>query len=108
MIYIKEFFDFNNTGYINLRMTQSFIDKNKVNEIKKSMESNTYDYDLDDNRIGIEIYNNVYYVSEGHHRMQAALEMWKSTGDYTPVENLVKKAVCYDIKYKPVNYRFNI
>lgn len=95
-----------NTGKYNIKMTQNFLDRDKVNSIKKDMLLNKYDFNLDGNKIGIEAYNDTYYISEGHHRMQAALEIWKEKGDYINVENLIKNGYIYHIKHEPISFRF--
>lgn len=51
---------FRSTGKYDLRMTQNFIDTNKVKSIKKSLYENTYDYNKDSNIIAYEFLNNIY------------------------------------------------
>lgn len=99
---------FKGTGSLNIRMTQNYIDKSKVNSIKKSMFDNKYDFDDPSNKIAYEIYDDVYYITEGHHRMQAALEVWVETNDYSCVENLIYNAIGYKINKKPISFRFKL
>lgn len=99
---------FTDTGNYKLKMTQSSVDKSKVEQMKKSMKSNSFDFTIDNNKIGYEVFNDTYYVTEGHHRMQAALEIWKETSDYSFVENLIKNGLRYDISKKPQSFRFSI
>jgi hypothetical protein len=95
-----------NTGKYNIRMTQTFLNRDKVDSIKKDMMLNQYNFKLDDNKIGCEVNNNIYFIGEGHHRMQAALEIWKESNDYSNVENLIKNAYLYHIKHEPISFRF--
>jgi len=95
-----------NTGKYNIRMTQNFIDRQKVNSIKKSMMSNEYNFDIDSNKIAYEMTNGIYYITEGHHRMQAALEIWKENKDYSNVDKLIGNAYRYTIKSEPISFRF--
>ena len=48
-------------------MTQSSLDKDKVKEIKNKMISGDFDFTKDENKIGYEFLENVYYITEGHH-----------------------------------------
>ena len=102
MIYLTRY----DTGKYKIRMTQNFIDKEKVLSIINDMIQDKYDFNDYSNKIGIEFNNHVYYVTEGHHRMQAALEIWKEFKNYQFVEQLIKNALIYPIKYSPQNYRF--
>lgn len=97
---------FNNTGDFLIRMTQSSLNKDKVKEIKNKMISGDFDFTKDENKIGYEFLENVYYITEGHHRMQAALEIWKENGNYECVRNLIKNGLKWIIKKKPNSYRF--
>jgi len=97
---------FRSTGKYDLRMTQNFIDTNKVKSIKKSLYENTYDYNKDSNIIAYEFLNNIYYITEGHHRIQASLELWKETKDYSYTENLIKKGLKYSVNKAPINFNF--
>lgn len=99
---------FNNTGKYNIRMTQFGVDRNKSQKIKESMRSGNYDFEKDSNRIGFEAFNNVFYITEGHHRMQAALELWKETKDYSFVDKLIQNGLRWDINKLPKSYRFKI
>jgi filamentous hemagglutinin len=99
---------FNNTGKYNIRMTQFGVDRNKSQKIKESMKSGNYDFEKDSNRIGFETFNNVFYITEGHHRMQAALELWKETKYYSFVDKLIQNGLRCDINKLPKSYRFKI
>ncbi len=100
---------FNNTGKLSIRMTQSNVEKEKVNRIKSDMISQKYDFTKDSNKIGYEFIDNTYYITEGHHRMQAALEIWKETGNYEYVESLINNGSRYDVTKKPYNsFKFKI
>lgn len=99
---------FTNTGKYELKMTQSGIDRIKVDQLKNSMKSNSFDFTINSNRIGFEVFNNTFYITEGHHRMHAALEIWKETNDYSFVEGLILNGLRYTISKCPISYRFNI
>ena len=99
---------FNNTGKYNIRMTQFGVDRNKSQKIKESMKSGNYVFEKDSNRVGFEIFNNVFYITEGHHRIQAALELWKETKDYSFVDKLIQNGLRWDINKLPKSYRLKI
>lgn len=61
----------------------------KVDSIKADMLSGDYDYDLPENRIDGSQVGKTYYVGDGHHRMTAATEIFKETGDAKPMQQLV-------------------
>jgi filamentous hemagglutinin len=74
-----------------------------VDKIKQDMLAGTYDWDgsrglldpvtgeLLDGRIGGYLGDDgTYYVGEGHHRMNAALEIFEETGDSSYVDQLLE------------------
>ncbi len=57
-----------------------------VDRIKADMGNRSYGYEEKRGRIGGVIDpRGRYYVREGHHRIVAALEIYRETGDLTPV-----------------------
>lgn len=85
------------------RMTQTFLDRKKVDSIKKDMLSHDYNFELDGNKIGCEVKKCIMLQKD---RMQAALEIWKETKDYSNIGNLLKNAYLYHIKHEPISFRF--
>jgi len=95
-----------------VKFTQTHIDKNKVDNIKKDMEFGLFNPSLDKNKIAVEIYNNVIYITEGHHRYYAAYILDKTKGTNW-CSDLLKWALRYNINKKPYlivnidNVKFN-
>lgn len=90
-----------NTGKFNIKSTQDFIDRNKVNSIKESMLRGEYKFDVPNNIIACYTKDNIYYITEGHHRMSAALSIWKETGNW-----LISNSIKYEINKIPHSYNF--
>ena len=88
-------------------MTQNFIDKNKVRYFDDQIKSGNFDTSEPKYQIAGYIYDNVYYVTEGHHRMLSALMKWKDSGDYGIVDDLIKYGHWENIRKKPTeSYNF--
>lgn len=49
--------------------------------------------------------NGKYWVSEGHHRMAAAKEIYKETGDASNVKKLIENGRWTKTEYPPVDGR---
>ncbi|MCE4056175.1 hemagglutinin repeat-containing protein [Pseudomonas sp. Au-Pse12] len=63
----------------------------QVDQIKNDMLSNNYRFTAPEGRIaGYVDSKGTYYVSEGNHRMVAAQEIYKKTGDASFIEQLLK------------------
>jgi hypothetical protein len=106
---ILKFFDFkNNTGIYKIRSIQTSIDTNKSNLINLSMLNGNYDFKDKNNIIAYYFINNKYIVTEGNHQMFAALTIWKETGEYSFVENLLKYGIKYNINLEPTNFAFKL
>jgi uncharacterized protein (DUF1015 family) len=88
-----------NTGKYEIWGTQDFIDSNKITNISNDMRNDNYDFN--ENKIAGYLHNNIYYVTEGHHRITSALRLWKKSGDYTFVEQLIENGLWYSIKKEP-------
>lgn len=100
---------FNSTGIYTIRMTQNFLDKSKVEAIKKQMTSNKFNFMDDKNKIAYDFINNVYYITEGYHRMQAALEIWKESENYEYIKKLISNGIKYEVNKPPYkSWRFKI
>lgn len=106
---LKKFFDFSRgTGKYNIRSIQTFIDLEKSKSIKESMLSDNYDFTDKKNMIAYYFINDKYIISEGNHRMHAALSIWKETDNYIFVEKLIKNGLKYSIDKEPLNFRFKL
>src|SRR5262245_326295 len=61
-----------------------------VDQIKASMRAGKFPYDeLRCRIVGIKDLDGIYYVKEGHHRMAAAMELYKELKDSSFVRNLL-------------------
>ncbi|CDL81248.1 hypothetical protein [Xenorhabdus szentirmaii] len=68
-----------------------FKKPHQIDSMKKDMLDGTYDFKNIKNIIGGEIDSKgVYYVGDGHHRMAAAQEIYKETGDATYIHKLIE------------------
>ena len=92
-------------GIPNIRGTQSGLrNPHVVDEIKRSMLENKYDFSLLNNRIGGYFdRQGTYHISEGHHRMTAALEIYRETGENKFVYELIKNVRWTNISMPPTN-----
>jgi len=63
----------------------------QVDHIKAAMKRGSYAFSEPRGKIGGFVdKKGVYHVVEGHHRMAAAMELWKETGDPRHVQSLVQ------------------
>lgn len=63
----------------------------QIDSMKDDMINKVYDFTLPQNRIaGYVDSKGAFYVTEGHHRMAAAQELYKNTGDASYINNLIK------------------
>lgn len=91
-----------NTGKYKIFSYQNGFDLSKVNKIYLDIKNNDYDYFKENGIISGCRDNNIFYITEGNHRMLAALKYYKDSGDYLPVEKLIKNGIFNDTK--PINY----
>jgi hypothetical protein len=78
----------------------------KVDEIKSKMRAGTFAFHEPDNQIaGIRLHGTRYYVKEGHHRMAAAFELYRETGDSTDVLELIRWGRWADRDHPPNDAR---
>lgn len=94
------------TGKFNIKSTQSLIDDLKVKSIKETMINGLYDFEDPNNIIACYVKDNIYYITEGHHRMQAALNIWRETGNYSFVDELIINSIKYETNKIPPSYNF--
>ena len=94
-------------GLPNLRGTQIGLrDPTLVDRLKSDMVAGRYAFDEERGQIGgvIDPYG-IYHVIEGHHRMAAALEFFRETGDDRPVLALLQWGRWSSVKRPPVDSR---
>ena len=66
----------------------------QVDEIKTAMRDGTYEFTADRGRVaGYLDESGTYHVTEGHHRMAAAQELFRETGDPTYVQRLLDEGL---------------
>ena len=82
-------------GWTNIRGTQiGFRNPKQIEQIKADMLSGKYEYSEMRGQIGGWFDSNGnFYVGEGHHRMAAAMEIFKETGDDTHIKKLLEKGL---------------
>ena len=78
----------------------------KVEQIKKDMLEGNYRYTDPEGIIGGYIdENGVYYIGEGHHRMTAAIEIFKETGDLSHINKLLRYGLWTKVAKPPAGSR---
>jgi hypothetical protein len=95
---ILDFKLFNKPTYNDIRITQNCNNMNldKIKSIRNDMLSNKYDFKLDSNKISYELFEDIIYITEGHHRFIAAASISKKM-----VNNLLDNALIYKVSKKP-------
>jgi RHS repeat-associated protein len=91
----------------NIKGTQVGLrDPASVDRLKNDMLSGNFNFEADFGRIGGYIDNKGnYYVGAGHHRMVAAMEIYKATGDASYIRKLIKNGRWTPIDKPPVDMR---
>ncbi len=96
-----------------MSMTQSGLIAEKssqIDDLKKRMREGTFEFN--DNRQVSGLYHersDTYFVSEGHHRLAAALEIAKEEGDWSFFKKLVQKGYWDKTETVPQNrYRIKM
>jgi hypothetical protein len=80
--------------FFTMSMTQTGLDPTKsknIDDYKSRMLQKTFDYG--DNRQVSGLFHpgsGTYFVSEGHHRLAAALEIARETGNWSPFKKLIQ------------------
>lgn len=87
-------------------MAQTLLTKPEtVDQIKEDMLAGRYDYQSRTGQIGgWRDSRGNYYIGEGHHRINAALEIYWETGDREPLDRLLRNGDWKDSK-PPKNRR---
>lgn len=77
--------------------TQSFMDNDKVNRIMNIISENW----IKKNQIAFETYKGKLYLTEGHHRFEAALRL----NDKNLIKTLLETALYYPVKREPRKFK---
>jgi hypothetical protein len=90
-------------GYSLKSMQVGLSFPSKVDFFKKAFLSTTEPYDFlqKENKIGGYIYQGHYVINEGNHRMSAAIEIYRETGNAIPLESLIRNGNWYSTSTKP-------
>lgn len=91
-----------------IKSTQVGLGKpEKVDFYKKQMKDESFKYNVDEFKIaGYKDSKGMYYVSEGNHRMVAAIELYNETGSTRYIEELIKNGNWYhQVKYTGDKFR---
>lgn len=77
-----------------------------VDSIKQSIVAGTFDFKELNNRIGgyYQPRNKIFYVAEGNHRLAAALEIAKETGNWSPAKKLLQNGNWDETQGAPQQY----
>ena len=88
-----------------IRGTQiGLFNPDQIDQIKADMLAQRFDYQA--SRIaGVRDPAGVYYVRVGHHRMVAALEIYRERGDPTPVLTLLEAEHWSPVTEPPIDRR---
>jgi|GEM_PF-6378767 len=77
-----------------------------IPKLVKAMKNGTYEYTAARGIIaGYKDSKGVYYVSEGHHRMVAAQQIFNTTGDAGPLNKLIANGIWTKVKTAPAGAR---
>lgn len=75
-----------------------------VDQIKASMRDGRFAYHELRGRIaGVRDPKGTYHVKDGHHRMAAALEIYKETADATAVRELLRWGLWDEVDHPPID-----
>lgn len=75
-----------------------------MDKIKDDMRAGRFVYPA--NRIaGVKDPKGTYYVTDGHHRMVAAQEIFRETGDAQPILHLLFWGLWTEVEKKPIDRR---
>ena len=83
MLKFKDFLSYN-TGKYKIYSYQNGFNMSKIEKIYKDIETNNFDYTSNSAIIAGCKEDNTFYITEGNHRMLAALKYFKLTNDYQP------------------------
>ena len=95
MKYLNEWKIFNKSDYI--YYTQTFMDNNKVKSLVQIITPKW----IENNPVAFEVYNDILYLTEGHHRFEACLRL----NDEELLKSLFKSALYYQVKREPRKYK---
>jgi hypothetical protein len=98
----KLFYD---TGKYKIFSTQTDYDDEHIEKIYDDIRGNKYRYHSPEGKIAGYFYKDKYYITEGHHRILAALRYWKRWGSYLPVEKMIKLGN-FEERKEPVYHKF--
>ena len=93
------------TGKYKIFSTQTSYDQEKVDKIYQAISNNKYDFNSPKGIIAGYIHNDKYYITEGHHRILAALKYWRRYNDYKPVDNMIQNGIFTKSDKKPIGNR---
>ncbi|MFB0773613.1 Rhs family protein, partial [Proteus cibi] len=78
----------------------------QIDGMKKDMLDGTFDFSLPKNQVGGFVDSNgTYYMGEGHHRMVAAQEIYKETGDAKYINKLIENGTWTRTNSPPTDAR---
>jgi filamentous hemagglutinin len=81
-------------------------DADLIDRLKRDMVAGRFAYQETQGRIGgVRDRHGRYHVIEGHHRMVAAVELFRETGDETAVRNLIQWGMWTDQDSPPSDSR---
>ncbi|HST20354.1 MAG TPA: DUF4157 domain-containing protein [Blastocatellia bacterium] len=82
---------------------RGFREPESIPQIKADMQNGTFRFEAPEGRIaGWRDAQGNYYLSEGHHRMTAAMEIFEETGDPSNVNRLLQNGLWREVERAPV------
>jgi filamentous hemagglutinin len=81
-----------------------FREPEKISNIKADMQNDRYEFNAPRGQIaGNRDPQGTYYITEGHHRMAAAMEIFEETGDPSNVNRLLENGHWTAVERPPIN-----
>lgn len=94
-------------GLPRIRGTQiGLSDADSVDQIKRDMQQGSFAYPEQRARIaGVRDLSGTYHVKVGHHRMAAAMEIYRETGEAAAILELLRCGRWDDVQRAPIDSR---
>lgn len=81
------------TGKYKIFSTKTSYDKEEINKIFQDIDNDEYNFHSPSGTIAGYIHDDIYYITDGNHKILAALRYWYRYNNYLPVEKLIKNGM---------------